>query len=72
MKNWIISNRLYFFGAMIGAVAGYVYWKYAGCATGTCAITSNPVRSIIYFALPGVLVCSLFKEPKKEKVINND
>ncbi len=70
MKNWIIKNKLLFIGAALGAIAGFLYWKYVGCLTGTCAITSNPIRSTIYFAVLGVLVFSLFK--KSEKQLQND
>lgn len=72
MKNWIIANKLLVFGAVAGAIAGLLYWKYVGCLTGTCAITSNPVRSTIYFAVIGVLVFSLFKKSTKHQVIDNE
>ena len=62
MKNWIIKNKLYFIGALIGAITGFLYWKYVGCLTGTCAITSNPIRSTVYGALLGALFFSLFKK----------
>ena len=66
MKNWIIKNKLLFIGTALGGIAGFVYWKYVGCLTGTCAITSNPVRSTIYFAVTGSLVFRLFKKPKEQ------
>ena len=70
MKYWIIKNKLLFIGAVLGAIAGFLYWKYVGCLTGTCAITSNPIRSTIYFAVTGALLFSLFK--KSEKQLQND
>jgi hypothetical protein len=36
-----------FFGIVIGGIAGYLYYHFVGCATGTCAITSNPYLSTI-------------------------
>ena len=60
--KWFIANKLYFIGAIVGAVAGFIYWKYVGCLTGTCSITSNPLRSTIYFAAMGGLVFGLFKK----------
>jgi hypothetical protein len=69
MKNWILRNKLYGFGAVIGGIAGYVYWKYVGCLTGTCAITSNPIRSTIYFAMLGAFFFGLFKKEHKIKPI---
>ena len=63
MKNWIINNKLYFIGTFIGALAGFLYWKYVGCLTGTCSITSNPINSTIYFALiSGLLYTAILKK----------
>lgn len=70
MKNWMAKNKLLFIGAALGAIGGFLYWKYVGCLTGTCAITSNPARSTIYFAIMGALLFNLFK--KSEKQIQND
>ena len=67
MKNWVTNNKLYWLGAAFGAVAGFLYWKYVGCLTGTCAITSNPVRSTLYFALFGSLLFGMFKRDKKRE-----
>ena len=71
MKKWILSNKLYFIGAIAGALGGFLYWKYVGCLTGTCAITSNPFRSAIYFAVFGALIMGLFKKEKKYGNSNN-
>lgn len=70
MKNWMAKNKLLFIGAALGAVGGFLYWKYVGCLTGTCSITSNPTRSTIYFAIMGALVFSIFSKSKKQ--IQND
>lgn len=56
---------MYFIGAIPGAVAGYFYWKYVGCLSGSCAITSNPVQSVLYFALIGAMVFGMFKKENK-------
>ena len=53
-------------GIAIGAIAGYAYYFYVGCASGTCAITSKPLNSTLYGALMGGLVFNMFvKETKK-------
>lgn len=46
-------------GLLAGAAAGYWYWQAIGCQSGTCAITSNPYRSVAYFGLMGYLMGSL-------------
>jgi len=68
MKNWMQKNKLYLIGALVGAIAGFLYWKYVGCLTGTCAITSNPIRSTIYGAVMGSLVLSIFNKSQKKQV----
>jgi CDP-diglyceride synthetase len=67
MKNWIVKNKLGLIGALAGAVAGYVYYAQVGCVTGTCAITSSPINSTIYFAFMGALAFSAFKKETKVK-----
>ena len=62
MKNRILQHKLYFIGAAAGALAGFLYWKYVGCLSGTCGITSNPLNSTLYFAFFGALLFSLFKK----------
>lgn len=52
-------------GVILGAVAGYLYYKYVGCITGTCVITSKPLNATLYGALIGGLLSSSFI--KKEK-----
>lgn len=53
-------------GIAIGAIAGYLYYFYIGCVSGTCAITSKPLNSSLYGALMGGLVFNIFmKKPKK-------
>jgi hypothetical protein len=69
MKNWMKKNSLYFIGGLCGAVGGFLYWKYIGCLTGTCAITSNPLRSTIYFAVFGAVLAGMFKKEKNYKNI---
>lgn len=64
IKKRLIANRLYGLGAAVGGAAGYLYWKYVGCLSGTCSIASKPWNSIIYFALMGSLLFSLFKTTK--------
>jgi hypothetical protein len=53
-------------GIAIGALAGYSYYYYVGCASGTCAITSKPLNSTLYGALMGGLLFNMFvKDTKK-------
>jgi hypothetical protein len=69
MKKWVNNNKLYIIGAVVGARGGFLYWKFVGCASGTCAITSNPINSSLYGAMMGALIFSLAKKevPKTSK-----
>jgi hypothetical protein len=67
MKQWISNNKLYLIGAALGAVAGFLYWKYVGCLSGSCAITSSPRNSTIYFAVMGALLLGMFRKQQQEK-----
>lgn len=70
MKKWFKDNLLVITGVFAGAVAGFLYWKFIGCVSGTCAITSKPVNSSLYGALMGGLLFSIFKPNKK--IADND
>jgi len=53
-------------GIILGTIAGYLYYLYVGCASGTCAITSKPLNSTLYGAVMGGLIFNMFiKSPKK-------
>jgi hypothetical protein len=47
-------------GITLGAMAGFLYWKFVGCSNGTCMITSKPINSSLYGALMGFLVAGIF------------
>lgn len=53
-------------GALLGAVAGYAYWYYVGCMSGSCSITSSPVNSSLYGAAMGGLFISIFDKKAPE------
>ena len=52
-------------GIIIGAIAGWLYWNFIGCSSGTCAITSKPLNSVLYGALMGYLVAGIFQKDVK-------
>jgi F0F1-type ATP synthase assembly protein I len=52
-------------GILLGAIAGWLYWNFVGCSSGTCAITSKPINSTLYGALMGYLVAGIFQKNVK-------
>lgn len=61
-RNWLL-----FAGIVAGAVGGYLYWRFVGCETGRCPITSSPLYSSIWGATLGGLLFSAFKKDDKKK-----
>lgn len=46
-------------GIVIGAAIGFTYYKFVGCASGTCPLTSNPFISTLYGAVMGALIAGI-------------
>ncbi len=60
------KHRKEVIGALIGAVAGALYYFFVGCKSGSCLIVSNLYISIPYGALMGYLFAGIFS--KKENI----
>jgi hypothetical protein len=45
-----------FIGVIVGGMAGYSLYRFVGCKTGTCIITSKSWSSILYGMLLGLLI----------------
>ena len=56
LKKWL---RPFLF-TVGGALAGLGYYYVVGCSTGSCAITSNPIITMIYMGVIGLLLSGLF------------
>lgn len=51
MKTWNFWKP--FLGPVLGGIAGFSYYHFVGCASGTCAITSSPYMSTIWGSAMG-------------------
>ena len=58
VKDFFKSGNFWkpFLGIVIGALAGFSYYYFVGCSSGSCAITSSPYMSTIYGGLLGLFV----------------
>ncbi len=45
-------------GAVLGGGLGFAYYKFVGCSTGSCPLTSNPFISTLYGMAVGALIAS--------------
>jgi len=67
MKTFLFHNKLLILGIVLGAIAGFLYWKLVGCNSGTCLITSKWHNSTVYGAIMGGLLLSIFKKETEKK-----
>ena len=52
-----------FLGTFSGGIAGFLYYHYVGCNSGSCPITSHSFSAIIFGGIMGYLITSiLFKK----------
>ena len=57
----------------VGAIAGFLYYRFIGCVSGTCPITSNPYASTAYGALIGLVISQInFKKEVKTNKGRNE
>ena len=56
LKNLVTGSngRNLLFLVLIGMFIGYGYYFFIGCNTGSCAITSDPIKSTLYGGLFGM------------------
>jgi len=66
MKLRIKGSAFQIIGVVLGGFGGYIYYSKVGCASGTCAITSNPYLSIIWGSIMGYLVLNIFSSKRKK------
>jgi len=75
MKDFLLKHWLKFAGVATGLLGGWLYYFYVGCVSGTCPITSNPYKMMLYGAVMGYLLFDIFsKDTKKKKseIVNNN
>ncbi|WP_167618576.1 DUF6132 family protein [Maribellus sediminis] len=70
------KKRLQIIFLVLGAIGGFLYWRFVGCTSGTCAIKSVWYWSTLWGAAVGYLagdfLNDLLLNVKKKKETNND
>jgi hypothetical protein len=57
---------------LIGAVAGFSYYYFIGCKTGSCPISGSPYISTLYGAVIGLVLVLPGKKRNKEETGSNE
>jgi len=72
MNNILKKYSMQVVFAMLGAIGGFLYWKYVGCLSGTC-----PIKSVWYWStlwgmaagyLAGDMLDGLVKWIRKKRI----
>jgi hypothetical protein len=60
LKELVKSRRFLkpFLALLLGGLAGFAYYYFVGCNSGTCAITSSPYMSTFWGAMMGFFLVS--------------
>lgn len=69
MQKFFTKYKFYFIAIPLGALAGFLYWRFVGCGSGTCPITSKWYNSTLYGMIIGALLVNT--KPRKKKEVNN-
>lgn len=69
MKDYMHKGLLV--GLALGAAAGYAYYHFIGCNSGSCNITSNPLHSTLYGMLIGGVI-AWKKKPANDSKQDDD
>ena len=40
-------------GGVIGAIVGVLYWEFIGCNGGSCPLTNNVYKTVMFFTVMG-------------------
>jgi hypothetical protein len=68
-KSWYFWKP--FLGVLVGGTGGFLLYYFVGCKSGSCAITSHPLSSILLGSFLGLFVtsspCLGFSKPTGDK-----
>ena len=65
-KNWKRYLPMMILAA-VGLIGGFLYYRFVGCASGACLITSNPYISTLYGGVLGALIGYIVTPGKKKE-----
>ncbi len=72
MKEFITKHKFGMLLVIPGIIAGFLYWKYVGCASGTCPITANWHTMVGFGALIGYFIGDSIDDVIKKRKAKED
>ena len=62
MKEFLIKNKWPVILGIVGAIGGFLYWRFIGCTSGSCPIKSVWYWSTLWGGALGYLAGDLIKD----------
>ncbi len=72
MKKFLKKHRFSIVFAVVGILGGFLYWRFIGCRTGSCPITSNWYTSALMGGLLGYLTGDSINDFRKKRQAKNE
>lgn len=72
MKEFMLKHKYGLLLIIPGIIVGYAYWKYVGCTSGTCPITSNWHTMVLFGGLIGYFIGDIIDDYFKKKNFKKD
>jgi hypothetical protein len=67
MKQFLYNHRYLFVIMLLGMTGGYFYWRFIGCTSGSCPITSNWYSSVAVGGIFGYLAGDTLNDWRNKK-----
>jgi len=68
MKTIVTRYGIVIILSVAGIIGGFLYWRFVGCRTGSCPITSNWQLSIFMGGIIGYLTGDSIKDFKERRL----
>ena len=72
MRDFLIKFRLPLIFGVLGAIGGFLYWRFVGCVSGTCPIQSVWYWSTLWGGSVGYLIGDMIKDFLKTREKKKD
>jgi hypothetical protein len=72
IKSLIKKHKLSLIGLILGGIAGYLYWYYVGCLSGTCPLKQLWYYDALLGALIGWVIADLIQSFINKRKENNE